>query len=155
MISSKTTHYRDLYFEHKHLTRISGKPNFSSLHKILLEIKANAVSVPSTLGGGAHDFIRIVLSNPIYSTIAPTKPFITLVQLGPLRIANGATQYQISLAKIVHEEATQTFQTYQLVQRVLIQQILEDIDSKYLSSIRSRVTGQVPAEICAFMLRLF
>ena len=50
MLSSNTTHYRDLYFEHRNLTQISGKPSFANLRKILLELKANAVSVPSQLG---------------------------------------------------------------------------------------------------------
>ena len=82
-------------------------------------------------------------------------PFITPVKLGPLRVAEGATQYQISLTKTLHEKATQTFQTYQLVQRALVQQVLEAIDSKYLSSICNRVTDQVPDEIHELILHLF
>ena len=138
-ISSNITHYRDFYFEHKNLTRISGEPTFASLHKVLLEFKADVVSVPSQLGGGDHGFIVIILSNTTYTTLATISPFITPVQPGHLRVAKGATQYQIALAKTIHEEATQTFQTYQLMQRALIQQVLEAITSKYLSSIRNRV----------------
>ena len=37
-------------------------------------------------------------------------PFVTLVQPDPLRVTEGAIQYQIALAKTMHEEATQTFQ---------------------------------------------
>ena len=79
MMLSNTTHYRNLYFEHNNLTRISGEPTFASLHNILLELKANAVSVPSQLGGGAHSFIGIVLFNPTYATLVPMTPFITPV----------------------------------------------------------------------------
>ena len=154
-MSSTPTHYRDLYFEHKNLTRISGEPTFASLHKMLLELKANAVSVPSTLGGGAHGFIGVILSGPTYATLAPMTPFVIPVHPGPLRVVHGATQYEIALAKTMHEESTQTFQTYQLVQRALVQQVLEAIETKYLSSIRNRVTGQVPAEIRALVLHLF
>ena len=155
MMSSTPTHYRDLYFEHKNLTRISGEPTFASLHKMLLELKANAVSVPSTLGGGAHGFIGVILSGPTYATLAPMTPFVIPGHTGPLRVVHGATQYEIALAKTMHEESTQTFQTYQLVQRALVQQVLEAIETKYLSSIRNRVTGQVPAEIRALVLHLF
>ena len=63
MMSLDTTRYRDLDLEHKNLTRISVEPTFASLHKILLELKANAVSVPSQLGGGSHGFMPIILSN--------------------------------------------------------------------------------------------
>ena len=91
MMSSTPTHYRDLYFEHTHLTQISGEPSFSSLHRILLDLKANTVSAPSTLGGGSQDFIGIILSNPAYTTLKPMTPFVTPVQSGPLRVAGGAT----------------------------------------------------------------
>ena len=112
MMSSNTNHHRDLYFEHKKLKRISGEPIFAIPHKILLELKATAVSVPSQLGGGFHGFIGIILSNPTYATLAPMNSFITPVQSGPLRVAEGANQYQIVLAKKMHEEATQIFQIY-------------------------------------------
>ena len=110
MLSSSLTDYRDLYFEHKNLTRISGEPTFVMLHQLLLELKANAVSVPSTLGGGAHGFIGINLSGPTYAILAlPMTPFVTPIHPGGLRVPIGAIQYQAALAKKVHEEATQTF----------------------------------------------
>ena len=124
MMSYNTNHYRDLYFDHKNLPRISGEPIFASLHKILLELKANTVSVPSTLGGGAHSFIGIILYDPTYATLVPMTSFIIPVPPDFLRVAERGTQYQIVLAKTVHDEATQIFHTYQLVHRALVQQIL-------------------------------
>ena len=94
MLNSLTS-YRDLYFEHKNLTRISSEPTFATLHQLLLELKANAVSVPSTLGGGAHGFIGIILSAVTYVTLAPMPPFVTPVHPGALRVPHGATQYQV------------------------------------------------------------
>ena len=91
MMSSKTSRYRDLCFEHKNLTRISGEPTFASLYKILLELKDNAVSTPIILGGGSYGFIVIILPNPTYATIAPMIPLVTPVQLFPLRITDVAT----------------------------------------------------------------
>ena len=46
-------------------------------------------------------------------------------------------------------------QTYQLVQRALVQQVLEEIETKYLNSMRNCVIGQVPAEIRTLVLHLF
>ena len=106
MLSSNTTHYRDLYFEQKKLSRISGEPSFTSLQQVLLELKANALSVPSQLGGGAYGFIGIIIFDPTYATLALMTPLITPVQLGPLRVAAGDIQYQIALAKTLYEEAT-------------------------------------------------
>ena len=69
-----------------------------------------SISTHST-GGESHGFIVIILSNPTYATLEPIITFITPVQPGPLRVAEWATQYQIALAKTIHEKATQTFQT--------------------------------------------
>ena len=41
---------RDTYFQHKVLTRINQRPTYASLQNCLNELKANASSVPSTLG---------------------------------------------------------------------------------------------------------
>ena len=92
MLSSSLTNYRDLHFEHKNLKRISGEPTFATLHQLLLELKANTVSVPSTLGGGGHVFIGIILSEPTYTTLAPMMPFVTPIHPGGLRVPMGATQ---------------------------------------------------------------
>ena len=79
-MSSNPPNYRDLYFEHKVLTRINGEPNFGSLHHLLMQLKANAVSVPTTLGGGSHGFIGIILSGPTYATLALFTPFALLAK---------------------------------------------------------------------------
>ena len=155
MLSSSLTNYRDLYFEHKSLTRISSKPTFATLHQLLLELKVNAVSVPITLGRGAYGFIGIILSGSMHATLVPMTPFIILTHPGDLRVPMGSTQSQVVLAKTIHDEATQTFQSYQLIQRALVQQVLETIEIKYLSSIRNCITGQIPAEIRTLILHLF
>ena len=59
------------------------------------------------------------------------------------------------LAKTVYKEVTQTCQLYQLIQRALVQQVLEAIETNYLNSIWSRVTGQGPAEIRTLIFHIF
>ena len=115
MLSSRLTNYPDLYFEHKSLTRISDEPTFVILQQLLLKLKANALSVPSTLGGGAHGFIGIILSRPTYTTLAPMTTFAIPTHPGGLRVPMGDTQYQAALAKTAHDEATQIFQSYQFI----------------------------------------
>ena len=67
----------------------------------------------------------------------------------------GSTQYVIALLKVQHEENLKNFSEYQLVQRALIQQVLEAIDGKYLTRMRNRVTGQVPTDIRLLIMSLF
>ena len=91
MLSRSLTNYRDLYFEHKSLTRISGKSTFVTLHQLLLELKPNAVLVPSTLGGGEYGFIGIILSRTTYTTLTPMTPLVVPTHPGTLRAPMGAT----------------------------------------------------------------
>ena len=128
MLSTGNTNFRELYFKYKDLTRILGKPTFTPLHAMLLELKTNTSSVPCNLGVRAHSYAGCILSPVTYVTIAPLTSFIIPLDPGLLNAAVGATQLKISLAERFHEEACRTFQNYQLVQRLLIQQVLEEID---------------------------
>ena len=155
MSTRSSTNVRDLYFEFKELTPIVGEPEFDGLHQMLLEIKANLSSVPSTLGGGAHGYAGIILSAPTYANLAPGTPFLTPAHPGPLNIPIRATQFEIALAKSQHEEALKNFSEYQLVQRAIIQQVLQAIESKFVTRLRNRVSGQVPNDIIQLMMSLF
>ena len=98
MMSGTTTNMRKIYCEHKDLSRIPDKLWFASLHKTLLEIKANSSSVPWNLGGGAHGYTGIILSPATYSILSPMISCIITTHLGPLQIPIGATQYVITHA---------------------------------------------------------
>ena len=94
--------YRDLYFEYKHLAQISVKPSFVTLHQLLLELKANAVSVSITLEGRGQGCIGIIMSYHTYATLAPMAPFIVMIHLGIFTVVTGSTQYETALVKILH-----------------------------------------------------
>jgi hypothetical protein len=48
----------------------NGKPTYETLQTLVTELKANAGSVPSTLGGGQNGHLGIILSPPRYATLA-------------------------------------------------------------------------------------
>ena len=81
--------------------------------------------------------------------------FVIPVHLGSLTIVLLVTQYEIALVKTLHNEVIRVFQVYQLIQHVLVQQVLECIEDKYLTMLRSGITGQVLAKICTLVLHLF
>ena len=56
----------------KTLSPIIGEPNYSSINKISQELYANASSVPSTLGGGNHGHLGLVMNDYLYQIIAKT-----------------------------------------------------------------------------------
>jgi len=53
--------YRTTFFEFPQLTKIHGEPDYDTLHRLHNELKSNAGSVPSTLGGGAHGHLGLIL----------------------------------------------------------------------------------------------
>ena len=54
------------------VTPIVGKPTYATLKTLKDQLKANATSVPTTLGGGNHGYVGLILSPATYATISPT-----------------------------------------------------------------------------------
>ncbi len=67
----------DTYFQHKVLSKIHGKPTYESLQNISTELKANASSVPSTLGGGFNGHLGLLLSDARYITVPNAVAWVT------------------------------------------------------------------------------
>ena len=63
------------------------------------ELKANAQSVPSTLGGGRHGHLGLVLSEDEYETVTHGTPYVKPTLLD-LNTETGDTQFQ--LAQKIH-----------------------------------------------------
>ena len=63
MTSTSYVNYKDSYFENPVLTTIRGEPTYETLHHLRSELKANAISVPTTLGGVNHGYLGMVLTN--------------------------------------------------------------------------------------------
>ena len=90
MTMTSNTDFRELYFEHKHMEKILAEPSFASLHYLLLRLKANASSVPYTLGGGAHGYVGMLLSPQAYASLSNT-PFDEPLHPDRLVIPQGST----------------------------------------------------------------
>ena len=67
--------YKERYFEKKELDRIHGKPTLDSLVTMFRQLKRNAQSVPTTLGGGKHGYLALLLPTSEYDAIEGTTPF--------------------------------------------------------------------------------
>ena len=111
--------------------------------------------VPSTLSGGEYGYAGSILSASTYDTLAPMTLFITPAHSSTLTEPPGAIQYDIALNNTHHDENMRTFSGYQLVQRATIQQVLETMNSKYVTHLRTRIIGQFPTDIRLLMMSLF
>ena len=75
MTLTSSVNYKDSYFEHPVLTEICGEPTYETLHHLKNELIANASSVPTTLGGGNHIYLGIILTPAKYRHVTTTYPF--------------------------------------------------------------------------------
>ena len=62
--------YINTVFEFPVLTRITDTPTFEALKTIKDELRANATSVQSDNGGGAHGHLGLVLTPAEYATVS-------------------------------------------------------------------------------------
>jgi hypothetical protein len=145
----------DTYFQHKVLTKIHGPPSYKSLQNVSTELKANASSVPSTLGGGQNGHLGLLLSDAIYITVPLAIPWVTPGNPGPFVPPVNGTGPQIEAARDVWRGLNQAFETCQATDKALIAQLVESIDSIYLRSMLNRTTGQYPGSIRAILQQLF
>ena len=67
--------YRETLFDYPDLTPIHGVPTYDTLKLMTNQLKANARTVHTPLGGGQHGYMGLLLTGQQYSIHSPT-PFI-------------------------------------------------------------------------------
>jgi hypothetical protein len=146
---------KDTYFQHKVLTKIHGKPTYETLQNALTELKANAGSVPSTLGGGQYGHLGLLLSDARYATLPLALPWTSPVNPGPYEPPDAGTSVQIEAAKDVWRERKHTFELCQATEKALIAQVVETTDPIYLRALLNRATGQYSSSVRTLFSHLF
>ena len=123
------------YFEFSILTKIHGPPYHDTLTKIADKLMANAASVTSDLGGGAHGHISLILLDLEYVQIPGTVSCIRPIHLGTLTIVAGSTLYAATDLREDHTIDIKLFREIQDVEKYLIKQVVAAIDPTYLKSL--------------------
>ena len=155
MMSSRIPSVTDTYFQHKVLSKVHGQPTYETLQTLSTEVKANAASVPSTLGGGLYGHLGLIMSDERYATLANSVPWVTPGNPGPFNPPNPATAPQIEAAKDVWRELKYSFELCQATEKALIAQIVDSIDPIYLRALLNRATGQYSSDIKTILVHLF
>jgi hypothetical protein len=134
--------YIESDFEYKELNKIHGEPTYETIERLHNQVKANAASVPSTLGGGNLGHLGLVLSAQKYAMIS-NDPFNLPNHPGQLIIPQNQTQAQIQVLKESHKEHTCIFNEVLGVEACLCQQIVGAIEEPYIKVIRNRHTNAI------------
>ena len=97
------------YFIHKDIKKVTGKPTWEDIEKVLDKIQEDVAAVPCELGGGMHGYLGITMTYMEYATVTITS-FKAYTNLGPLpTIVPDATKYKIAVAKELHKKKLNLF----------------------------------------------
>ena len=146
--------YAVTYFEFPVLDKIHGEPNYESLKKLKKQLKANAQSVPSTLGGGNHGLLGLVLTQAEYARVSNDQFNIPL-RPGALLIPPFTANHETIRLQGEHEQAKETFNDCMAVKKTLIKQIVAAVDAEYLKELRDPDTNSINMDIPDILDHLF
>ena len=86
MASKSDIDYKTTHFEYPELIQIHGEPSTSNLITLQREIRANAITVHTNLGGGHQGHLGLVCTPVTYATIPNTQLYVRLPAPGALAL---------------------------------------------------------------------
>lgn len=150
--------YVQTYFTHKVPTRIHGKPTYPGLKTLKQELRANASSVDSNLGGGNHGYLGLVLTDAEYQAIpgvgagnlfvAPAYPPALVIPLGTDPVA------ALSLRDF-HKDAIQAYRECAQVEKLLCDHLQNSVERKYIDAYVNEDTQKIDTDIPIVLAHLF
>ena len=133
------------------ITKITGEPNYESLKNLKDELKANAASIPTTLGGGTHGYLGLILSPAAYATIAATQ-FIEPIYPGQHpNVPPGTSAANTSTIVRRHTEDLRQWREFKNVNTALKNQLLSALDDIYIRALKDRHVGYMNQSIRAIL----
>ena len=100
--TSKPINYKEVYFNHTSLKKVTENPNRADIRSIYNQNKANAASVPSILGGGHHGHLCLVPDTITYNQIIPNNPYLLPTYPILLGVNNGK---EAQIAEVIHQNS--------------------------------------------------
>ena len=145
-------------FEHQTILPYTGEPDYEAIKSVHDKLKANAASIPSTLGGGQHGLLGLIMSDATYLLVSNTaflhQPNPGLLPTIPTD-ATAAISYELVRQ---HKAALHMFHAVQNTDRALKQQLLETFDAIYTDDLRDSnigFTGTTAITIITHLYDLF
>ena len=128
-------------FPIKTLSVITGEPDYEIINTMIQDLYSNAASLPTTLGGGQHGHIGLVMSPVLYATISAV-PYIDTADAGPDPIfAANASNQTTEHPRAEHKQHRRVFDNASNMDDALKAQVIDTVDSPYLSKLRNKYTG--------------
>ena len=146
--------YKSTHFEYPALTKIHGPPTYETLIQLHNEIKANAASVPSTQGGGAHGHLGLVVPAAQYALLSNI-PYVRPRQPPPFILPQGTNPQVAQMLRDSHLDNVRIFREYLGVESTLKQQLVAAIDAPWLQSMRNPISNSITMPLLEVIQYLF
>ena len=125
------------------VTKIHGQPTSHDLTNLEKEIISTLANIPTTLGGGNHGHVGVIMDPTDYNTMTGGTAFVNPVNPGiyPAGLALNAAAGTRARAEAEHKELINQFETFEGVRLGTKDLILEAVDNEYLSEIEHDTLG--------------
>ena len=151
--------YRTTHFQYQQLNKIHGRPTLDTI-LLVRQLKINAQSVPTTLGGSQLGYLKLVIKETAYNDISNSRPFDRPQHPGPFIINISAAGVPTRtktvpsiLAAVVTQkksdwdEKVQLYNECQAIEQALRQQLIEAVEPEYLDALRDPTTHMIQYNI--------
>jgi hypothetical protein len=154
-MTSTNIDYIDTYFQIPVLTKLHGEPTYDTLTTLRDEIKTNAITVNSTLGGGNYGHLGLVLPATEYAAIPNTTAYTRPPNPGVLVIQPNTPNHEAVRRESEHREEKRIWRECIDVEQALLKQIVAAVDPKYLKALRSKLTNKITKNVSEVFEYLF
>jgi hypothetical protein len=139
------------------VTKIHGQPTSHDLTNLEKEIISTLANIPTTLGGGNHGHVGVIMEPTDYSTMTGGIAFVNPANPGiyPTGLALNAAAGTRAREEAIHKELIAQFETLEGVKLGTKDLILEAVDNEYLSEIEHDTLGylnQTPRQMIEHLL---
>ena len=144
--SLRSANFMETHFNFPTLTPIRGEPTADTLIALRKQLKANAKTVPSNLGGGTLGHLGLVIPPARYGLLSNV-PFARPTHPGPLVIPPGTAQHAAATMRDLHQEQLRVFMEVNVVDQALKQQISQAIEPDYLNALCDLTSNSITAPV--------
>ena len=113
------TNDKKFNFEYPELTKIHGEPDYMTILNMTKELKANAQSQRSNLGGGTYGYLSLVIPQVDYMTLPNAAILVIPTAPAPFTLPPGTTAVQSLVLKSNWVSDTKIFLEYTQMQLAL------------------------------------
>ena len=139
---------------HEPLDKIRGEPNFQSLTNLKNQLKENAQTVETTLGGGQFGFLPLVIG-PAQFALLSNVPFVAPQHPGPLLIPQGTTAHIARNMEQIHKSNLASYKSYVAINNALKIQISKAIEPEWLKPLKNPQTNSITVPVVQILEHLF